>query len=262
MPTAINSAQLDLELAKRKLEEILNREFLFRESAVQQHSEIFLERFPFLSSQSLAEVTREFIYIRKYMPEIISVGTSQIVFQLDGGYVGKTSRRQSQDGPLPQDYYVVNNGRAYSGHSQITTSLFRDLGFEVPEHHYFRVEQTDGGIELKEYGYGMDFVITQDLSERSKFKVEDVEDRHFHQLANGDNIRRELDANLGILRNVYGGNHPQYVLEVNGHTSNDNPDEALRRIFFVVVNSATNIGELVIGDIDHIDFKSKTQTFL
>ena len=143
-----------------------------------------------------------------------------------------------------------------------TRGALQDLGFEVPEHHYFRLKQTDDGIELKESGYGRDFVITPDLSETGIFKVEDVEDKHFHQLANGEDIRRQLNTQLEILRNLYGGNHPQYKMDLNGHVSSDGPDEALRHMFFVVINATTNIGHLVMGDIDHVSFHLKTQTFL
>lgn len=125
------------------------------------------------------------------MPEIIAVGTSQIVFRLDGMYAAKTSKRQNQDGPLPQDYYVVNYEKgAYSARNELTFRRLRDLGFNVPEHHYFMLRQIDGRIGLEESGYGRDFVITPDLSESGRFKVEDVEERHFRELTNGADIER------------------------------------------------------------------------
>lgn len=60
------------------------------------------------------------------------------------------------------------------------------------------------------------------------------------------------------LRSLCDGNHPQYGMELNRHVSSDSPDDALRHMFFVVINPDTNIGHLVMGDIDHVAFYLKT----
>jgi hypothetical protein len=234
--------------ATKALEVILNREKALRGSAPDEFAQQLRVSSGY-SDAELSELADGEIYLRKQTPEIIGSGTSQVVLALSAGYVGKT-----RAGCRTSKHYVVDTKCAgvYYDKAQLLDSveILRELGFEVPEHVYMGVrENGDGKYEVVDDGNV--FIIAPDLTHGGRFRVGDVEEQHFIQLANGAALRTEFEEKLAIFKGMPELEHPEYGAQINAHLPEDE-GEAFKRMFFMQIDADVNEGKLVLGDFDHL----------
>ncbi len=236
--------------AKRKLEEILNREWALRSSSLDDYKNYLKKKYPKDSDVEICEMLAlcNPYFLRKNAPELTAKGTSQIVLKLNKSYVGKTKLFKEAETPnhhvlYPETYssYILNNSK-----------ILNELGFEIPEHNYVGIEHKNGNFKVKEKGFG--FAIVRDLTENGKYKIEDVKEEHFENLLNGAKLKKQLNDSLKILQDIYDKKNPLYLMKVNNHATKEGPQEAFRHMFFIQFDLNANAGKLVLGDLDHTIF--------
>ena len=234
------------EKAKRTLEGILNREWNLRDPALEEYRQHVMEKMGFCG-----EVLDEFIamhhftyFLKRNAPEVRTLGTRQIILDIGNGYVGKTKLRV-----VTPNYYILMGSPYYPDLDQ-TIKTLAELGFDVPEHHCIEIKNQNGKIVVEDSGFG--FVITRDLTENGRYRVEDVKNEHFETLLNGEELRQQLTDAQKTLREIYDGKNPRYRMEVNAHATVKGPQEAIRHMFFTQIDPITNRGKLVLGDLDHV----------
>ncbi|HLD43404.1 MAG TPA: hypothetical protein VJB08_05470 [Candidatus Nanoarchaeia archaeon] len=242
------------ESAKRELEGILSREWSLRGSAPDERRSQLRQIYP---DDTDAEIEDKLTwgnpyYFRKEAPEFRTRGTNQMILGLDQGYVGKTRLYIETS-----NHYVLYAIRIYEPDLGKTLEILEGLGFDVPEHHYVGIEHKDGNFKVEDGDFG--FVIAHDLTENGKYRVEDVEGKHFETLSNGAELRQQLIDASRILQEIYDKKNPLYAGEVNGHVTDEGPQEAFRHMFFTQIDSTANTGKLVLGDLDHVILYRKPQ---
>lgn len=230
--------------AKQALENILNREWELRGSAPQEFYEKLMQE----QAPNTALVKCVY-FLRRDAPEIVTRGDKQIVISLNKRYVGKTRIEDETS-----THYVLRGELpgfpVYESALQETEKILRELEFEVPEHNYLGIYR-DGEVEVLDEGRG--FVITPDLREGGRYRVEDVKDDHFRNLPNGEELKEWSGQALGTLQNIYSGNHSQYQMQVNGHVTSHGPQEASSHLFFVQIpNHPKKEGKIFAADLDHL----------
>lgn len=243
--------------AKRKLEEILTREWNFRGSALEDYKIYLKKECPEEPDAEINRMVFEFnpYFLRKNIPELMAKGTNQIVLKLNNKYVGKTKLFKEAETP---NHHVLYS-ETYSSYILNNSKILNELGFEIPEHDYVGIEHKNGNFKVKDEGFG--FVITKDLTENGKYKIEDVKEEHFETLSNRAELRQQLINSLKILQEIYDKKNPFYLMKVNNHVTKQGPEEAFKHMFFTQINSNANTGKLVLGDLDHIIFYKMPKKF-
>jgi len=237
-------ADARLERGKRALEFILDREWQLTELTFFEEFTAYLKEIN--RTSSVEPLMKHHYFLRKKMPEIIIAGTNQVVFSLSTGYIGKTRFLYPQ---FQSANYIAFVGM-YPTPSALTYQSLKELGFEVPEHHYVDIERKDGEFKVKDKG--LTFVIASDLTEGGK-QVEDVKDEHFQRLDNGAHLKEQFEEATSKLLDIYQGKNFTYAIGINSHrTAINGHQEAIQRTFLLQIDPTTNIGRLVAGDLGNI----------
>lgn len=234
---------LDLEAAKTALIQIVEREWHLRETAPDEHLQYMEQKFPRTDWSGYIE---KCLFLSQDMPEIIPGGTNQVVFQLDGGYIGKArTKKRSQK---TSRHYVVES--SYASTSEATFRALQDLGFDVPDHHYVSVERRGEIFTVK--NHGLMFAIAEDLAQQGGFRVEDVTEEHFGSLENGAGLRKDFKKSCKTIYDISKMKNPEYSISFSAHGTITDPQEAIRRTFLIQIDVQANTGRLVAGDLDNI----------
>ena len=240
--------QMGFESAKRALETLLEREWQLRGSAPKEYLRFLQEKYP--GEQWVSSVAEDSFYLRRDMPEIMMRGTNQIVFYLSDGYVCKATT--INDKVVLSTHHIFANGD-YATASESTIRVLKELGFEVPEHHYIEVQRVGESFKVKEHGLA--FVIATDLSEDGRYKVEDVTAEHFRYLNNGQELQRQFKQGVKRLLDIHRHKNMLYSMSINGHGTMMEPQEAIERTFLIQIDSVTHTGKLVLGDLDNLSLR-------
>ncbi len=232
-----------LDRAKKALELLLEKEWLLRGNAPSEHLEYMQQKYPTTDWTNYLEGC---CFLRQNMPEIIPGGTNQVVFQLEGGYIGKTKTKKR--GQMTSGHYVIGN--VYASKSEATVRALEDLGFDVPEHHYVKVERQGEIFVVRDHG--LMFAIAEDLAQEGRYVVDDVTKELLRSINNGAEIKAEFKKCFEVLKNIYKLKNLPYSLSASGHGTITDSDEAIRRTFLLQIDTQTNIGRLVAGDLDNI----------
>ncbi len=236
--------------AKRKLEEILTREWKLKGSSLEDYKIYLKKKYPKDPDAEICEMLTlcNPYFLRKNISELITRGTNQIILRLNKNYLGKT--RLLNGGETSSHYFL----HSYTYESNVIDNprILNKLGFEIPKHNYVEIEHKNGNFKVKNEGFG--FVITKDLTENGKYKIEDVQEKHFENLSNGAELKKQLNDSLKILQEIYDKKNPLYLINVNRHATEEGPQEAFKHMFFTQINPTTNTGKLVLGDLDHVVF--------
>jgi hypothetical protein len=241
--------------AKNALEIILDREWKLRGDAPNEYFEQLRNRYPDDSDEELRQlmsVSGDRYFLRKEIPELITRGNHQVVLSLGYGYIGKTRIKGETSA-----HYVHTSLFVYGPQVVETIDILRELGFNVPEHHYVEIEQISE--EFKVGDCGLSFVIARDLTEDGRYRVENVKDEHFETLSNGPELRRQLNYASRTLQEIYDNKNPLYAMDINDHVTDEGPQEAFKHMFFTQTDPNTNTGKLILGDLDHVILYRKPQ---
>jgi hypothetical protein len=275
-------AVVDFEQGRKELEAFLNGEI----SATQNLQDKFVQRIheevklreSFMESsykKTTSEETREnlrdndqLIFVRKTSPEIIGLGTHQLVIDVGSGLVAK----------LP---YKGDRIKGYWPFLKEAREELVRLGFSTPDIHYLRVCHGSEGIvtssevvhdnrrnAFKPIDEEIDVVftienwpnaiITTDLREGGKYKVVDYTEEMVQSLVNRTEISDKFNLSyrvLGNLRSWYDetpkiDDRPFFGYEPHLVKTSE---EAIKKMFLIQVpTDEREEGKLVIGDIDHI----------
>lgn len=201
-------------------------------------------------------------------------GSNQAMLDIGNGYFAKAPVFPS----LPQGEEPVP-GKVYSpaGFSVITVGfddpvresykLFARLakewpGINVVEHFYVRAMRRESGSssDVLVSESGNQFAIVRDISEGGRFPVKDVEYGDFNGLGNGQQLRSAFESIMKLLVDMYQSrisntvSPPEYDywIHINGHRGKDGPKESFRKMFFLKIGLEDNLGELWLGDMDHV----------
>ena len=232
-----------LDKAKKALEILLAREWQLKGSAPAEHLAYMQQKHPRVDWTNYIE---KCFFLRQNMPEIIPGGTNQVVFQLDGGYIGK-ARTKKRD-LMTCKHYVVQS--AYASTSEATFRALQDLGFDVPEHHYVGISREGESFTVKVHG--LMFAIAEDLAQEGRFRVEDVTEEHFDLLENGARLRRDFQKSCKTIYDISKMRNLKYSISFSAHGTITDTQEAIRRTFLLQIDTQTNTGRLVAGDLDNI----------
>lgn len=102
--------------------------------------------------------------------------------------------------------------------------------------------------ERKQFFY---FTITPDISMDGALKVCQAQEIDYTTLKNGSILKTKFESDVEAILQLV--NDERYGLRFNSHRNSGNDSRsAIERMFFVVVDPATNLGELVCGDLDHV----------
>ena len=96
---------------------------------------------------------------------------------------------------------------------------------------------------------GMDGIVVEDLSQNGKFKVKEFSGFDMSQVKNGISLQKKFKKHYFTL--VRAG---VKMSELGRHSKKADLNEEIKKCFFVVVNPNTNLGRIVVGDADHIEF--------
>lgn len=239
--------QTGIENAKRALELLLEREWQLRGTAPSEFESQIQKKYHNTRLSSIKAIVEAYFYMRKDMPEIMAQGTSQIVFSLCDGYVGKTALNKR----ISTATHHMLTEQMYSSVSPHTVKVLLDLGFEVPEHHYVGVRRQ--GELFSVYDEGLTFAITEDLTKGGQIKVLEADGFNFNGLKNGGDLGKKFTEWTQKLKHLYDARPDGYFLSVNGHRNNQGPNLAIRRTFLLQVNPTTNTGRLVAGDVTNLE---------
>jgi hypothetical protein len=242
-----------LELARRNLDAILNREIDLHRNPEDNYVAHQLQKHPDWTEYTIREILGQLgqIYlISENAPELLSKGEHQLVLSLGHSYVGKTKYYDIFDGKL-----VCRSKNVYETQIRNAEKVLRDIGILFPSQHYFGISIENNQVSVPITG--MEFIITKDLRENGKYEIADADFYEIDLLLNGQEIREHYNLAIQSLISIYQRENPQFSVSINWHSTNietRNPEIAFRRMFFLQIDSFTNTGKLVVGDIDHVKF--------
>ena len=131
-----------------------------------------------------------------------------------------------------------------------TITFLKKIGItNIPFYQQFGVDMLDKNICPTIYHLAVD------LREGGRYSLYDIDEFPFERALNGDEVQRDVQRiQTIIISAVCSGN---YYLEVDDRHSAEKKDKvhkAIGRIMIGRVDNYTNIGDIVIGDLDHIAF--------
>lgn len=156
---------MGIDKAKRALELLLEREWQLRGTTPSEFERQIQKKSHSTRPHSIKAIVEAHFYMRKDMPEIIAQGTSQIVFSLCDGYVGKTALNKR----ISTTTHHMLAEQMYSSVSPHTVKVLLDMDFDVPEHHYVGIRRQGESFDV--YDEGLTFAITEDLTKGGQMKV-------------------------------------------------------------------------------------------
>lgn len=184
-------------------------------------------------------------YIRKNGPEIIEEGSTQVLISLSSSYVAKVR----PNGETSEHYVVkISDSLAYSPVISKTPEVLKELGFGVLDHSYFGMKKQGDDIRI---GSGDALAICGDLRENGRFLVGEADDEVLGKLENGTELKQELEQGIGVLTDLHARKNSPYLVQIVGHNK-ESAYVAFRHMFLTQIDSTTNRGKLVMGDLDHV----------
>ena len=191
--------------------------------------------------------------------------TGRVVLPLGEGYACKASIAQTLTENLfcLATYSLGRRGSDHAGASYFreerNQEIFRKYGltlqngFYVPEHRVVGLKVENGLVRIDPEGTGV--TITEDLTEGGLYVIRDVQARDFWALQNAAAFLEEYKRHMDALDALY--KNPNIDASVNRHGASADPTLSLSRMLLIRIDS--NIGSLVLGDLDNIAFEEKTQ---
>lgn len=260
----------NLEKAKSRLVEVLQEEYEHQGDAPERVREQLREEGA--DDDLIDTILGNRIYVRKNSPYIINVGSRQVVLRLGHGAAAKLIRPEGEQ--ALDDWHVINTRRGYPRDMfsvddvLIELNAAHNLGYDVPAHHYLRLERengrTTGIVPVPPEKNSAHTVITRDLTEDGDKSIQELNIDQFMVLENGQEI---LNQYAGIARffldmhdhyQAYkrgAGPKPAYGIEATAHKSHApdaHPQVAINRMLLVQIDPKTDTGKLVCGDLDHL----------
>jgi len=128
----------------------------------------------------------------------------------------------------------------------------REKGFIVPRHKVVGIKSKDGEIYVDRNGKGL--TISEDVSEDGKYNIGDIEPLHFGTLSNrldfAESYRIHMDGLLELCSDS------SVTPKIHDHSDPEIPDDPKRPISKMpLLRQRDNIGKIVIGDLDHLEFR-------
>lgn len=274
-----------LEKAKHTLDRILSKAWGEREATLEKYMDSIVKDYGEYEKR-----LREFVsFLPKNSQHIIASTPKTSILDL-GGYIAKIKYEQFQD------QYVLGSFPGFEGGLSGSYNILQQLGFPVVETYF----DFKNGITIQ-----------KDERENGRYAVNELSEEVTSRLKNRDELRKESDRYLGILRDIYYHNKlvverkeptedsskkwlkefddylldldkrwsecndkdkslplyewknkilkeekhgisTNYSIKINDHVTSEGPEEAFRHMFFVKIDSSTNEGKLVLGDLDHV----------
>ena len=178
---------------------------------------------------------------------LISAGTNGLLFRLeDEGkseepLIAKTSfYTQLKNGNYALRARPAGMPEPGMGRLEDTVSFLDKMGYEVPKMieygHYIR-----GKYACR--------TIMPDLRENEKFKVKEAAGFNYNSIQDGKELKKEYErAWKHVLEQCTSG---KYEIFVNGHISDEGPDEVIKHIFLIQYAPGGK-GKLIPMDLDHL----------
>lgn len=138
------------------------------------------------------------------------------------------------------DFEVCPHYPVYGGKAE-GTSLFLSMS---------EIFSPSGGLNSQ---FGVSFMLVPDLTLAGKCLVEDYVATDLNDVTNGAQLKENFEGIYERLMEMY--NDPRYEIKPEGHIQRDlfdNPEEAIRRLFFVQKDLETNEGNLILGDLGNL----------
>jgi hypothetical protein len=229
---------------KQIVENILNREWIESEKVKSNYFEEY-KSVDKNTSYDDYKKDKDIIYLKKDIPELINQGDTQAILQLDKEYVAK--------------FPIIK----FSGHNMLhyypnaitdSVKIWPELGFVVPEHRFYYVNVADKIYTTEEKHKRFDSPragLTVNLAQDDKKIVTYSEDA-IKGLSNHAHLKEEFEYGVALIKNIE-NNPKDYALMPHGHIDEyGSIDKAIRHMFLVQIDSKTNDGKLILGDIDHL----------
>jgi len=186
------------------------------------------------------------LYLSNNMTEVIAGGDTQKLLRLDENNIAKI--------PVIKfpNHFLMNN---YEGDIERSVEIWRELGFNVPEHIFYYVNFEDKirvDKTKKNSGDKPRLAITPDLSENNKYSITTYHPSIAMKLANAGHIINEYQEGFQKIKDIE-ANPTTYQLEAFGHVDmNGSKDKAIRHMFLVQIDKKNKTGKLYLGDVDHL----------
>jgi len=195
-------------------------------------------------------------------PRVIGAGSHSVVLGLEPiafcSMEYHLAAKLPYEGVLDTENYVIGAANDRQDRLATYTDILREWGFDnIPFHkevvlvHWWDMLRGDDHVSPHRYD------LTVDLREGGKYVVYDLESLPFKELANGREIYQQYLDSLKLIhvKTDVGGRWGDRRYSVSGrHT---NPQRVVQHIFLARVNKETSVGELVLGDLNHANFKKR-----
>lgn len=189
-------------------------------------------------------------FVRKNSPHLWKLGRSSVVLRLDENYLAKSVSYGSW-----QDYWIASEGRKFGPWALQTIQLVnQELGLNTAAA-LAKATYQHGKVHVSQEDYGS-FMVMPDFSENGRYQIRDIGPQEdFSRFSNGEEVQRTIEAYLDRLLAIYdqikSGKLPEMKAAFDGHTEIDGPRGSFRRIFYLKIDPAANIAEVVAGDFNH-----------
>jgi len=282
-----------VEEGRKNLEGVLNRETSavsdFREKEINRFYEIFMSG-GVLTSLPREETTHEsvkeilqrdgrLIYLRTNGKRLIGRGKHQVVIDVGNDLVAKISYKKRE---YPN---FIRIGSPPCQFIHETRETLNEIGIEVPEMYFYRVEWDNNQIivssEINHGSYGEqlrklrtpieewseedpldplpNIYLTPDLRENGRYEVVGYINEYLRKLPNRDLIYKYYQETYSKLFSLYQNleqdeelNGGEPFLLNSGHKEHS-IEKAIRKMFLLQIpKNPGEDGKLVVGDIDHI----------
>lgn len=124
-------------------------------------------------------------------------------------------------------------------------------GFYVSHHKVVGVKIKEGKAHIDPEGEGL--TITEDISEEGTYNILDIQPYHFAMLDNRKQFFQSYTKHLNKLLALC--NDPNIIVDILRHGTPDNPEKPISKM--LLLKEKDNIGEIVIGDLNNLEFKMK-----
>lgn len=183
--------------------------------------------------------------VPKEHPQLIGHGDLALVFELCLGMVGKLAFYKNA-GEYPNSHLLTGLYVGEAPHRiEETVQALGEMGFRnVPFH--VEVERFPDPSTRKPPCF---YHLCPDLREGENYDVFSIENFPFVSVQNEQDLREQINYSLERIKSCMGTG--KFSLKVDHHGTNDQPDEALRKMFIGRVKKDTKLGELILADLDH-----------
>ena len=247
-----------IELALMNLERILDREWECKGDAKEKHKQIFMAdlHHPDGFQEKIYKLAEgNFYFLRKDMPELKFKGEHNLILDIGYGLVAKARYCKGNE----VSNRIIMSLLSYEPCLKETLVNLEHMGIKMPRHSYVGIRRE--GNNFRESQDYLSFAIAPDLTEGSRYVVEDLTEEHFSTLGNGQNLRNEYLQQSKIVLDAIrqteewlfrSGPEPKYHAELKDQLPRESPQEAVRHMFFVQIDPEANDGRLVLGELDHV----------